>query len=185
MNNTNMLKPALIGGVALGVLSALPLFNWCNCVCCAWAIGGGILGAFLYVKESPYPVTLGRGAGTGLAAGAIGAVVCGLFSIPLQFMSNRNATAVKEQIQEQLAKNSDFPLEARLFIEAFLERSDFVAVVTIISFFSNLVFFSLFAMIGGAIGVAIFEKRKPGDIQANVIPPPPQPPGDMPPPDHF
>lgn len=165
MNNDNLLKPALIGGVALGILSALPVIGYCNCVCCAWAMGGGILAAYLYVRESPFLVTMGRGALTGLAAGAIGAVVCGLFSIPLQFVltGGGNPEMVVEQIQEQLAKNPELPQEVRQNIEAFLQRGDFMTLIAIFSFFANVVFFSIFAMIGGAIGVAVFEKRKPGD----------------------
>ena len=188
MNDTNMLKPALIGGMALGILSALPGIGNCNCVCCAWAIGGGILAAFLYVRESPFLVTMGRGALIGLAAGAIGAVVCSLFSIPIQYVltGGGNMTMVAEQIREQLAKNPDFPQEFRQGMETFLLRDDFSKLVTIFSLLFNIVFFSLFAMVGGTIGVAVFEKRKPGDPPSTVIPPPPpQPPVDMPPPDHF
>jgi hypothetical protein len=187
MSNADMLKPALLGGVALGILSALPGLNLCNCVCCAWAIGGGILAAYLYVKNSPFPVTMGRGTVTGLAAGAIGAVVCSLFSIPLQLIltGGGNSAIMVESFQELLAKNPDFPDEARQAIETLFLRGDFVALIAIFTFFANLVSFSIFAMIGGAIGVAIFEKRKQ-DFQQYVIPPqPPQPPADMPPPDNF
>jgi len=187
MNNTSILKPVLIGGMALGIISALPVIGSCNCVCCAWAIGGGILAAFLHVRESPFQVTMGRGALAGLAAGAIGAVVCYLFSIPIQYVlsGGGNMTMVAEQIREQLAKNPDLPQELRQSIENILERGDFMRIVAVFSFFFNVVLFSLFAMVGGAIGVAVFEKRKPGDPQANATPPPPQPPEDMPPPDHF
>jgi len=180
MNNANMLKPTLIGGVALGILSALPGLNLCNCVCCAWAIGGGILAAYLYVKDSPSLVTMGRGAGVGLAAGAIGAVVCGLFSIPLQLISTGggNTDMIREHVQEQLERYPNLPQETRQFMEAFFSRGDFVILAAIFGFLANIVLFSLFAMVGGAIGVALFEKRKPGDFQPpeqfkDVIPPPP------------
>ncbi len=36
MNEQGMFKPALIGGVLLGVLSAIPLVSALNCFCCAW-----------------------------------------------------------------------------------------------------------------------------------------------------
>lgn len=182
MNNANILKPALIGGVALGVLSALPVIGYCNCICCAWAIGGGILAAYLYVRESPFQVTMGRGALAGLAAGAIGSVVCSLFSIPLLFMKVGvgNSAMLMERFEDLMAKNPDFPLEARQVIEDILQRSDFVIIFAIMSFLGNIVFFSLFAMLGGAIGVAIFEKRKQDGTPSNVNHPPPPP--VMPPP---
>jgi len=188
MNNTNVLKPALIGGMALGIISAIPYIGNCNCVCCAWAIGGGILTAFLYVRESPFLVTMGRGALIGLVAGAIGAVVYSLFSIPIHYILTGNGymAMVAEQFNEQLAKNPDLPLELRQNLENILMRDDFNVLVVFFIFIGNFILFSLFAMVGGAIGVAIFEKRKPGDPQANATPPPPpQPPVNMPPPDHF
>lgn len=184
MNKASMLKPALIGGVALGILSAIPGLSFCNCVCCAWAIGGGILAAYLYIKDSPFRVTMGRGAGVGFVAGAIGAVVCCLFSIPIQLLSSgeKNSGMIVEQFNEYLAKNPDFPDEARQTIEAILQRGDLMLIIAFLCF---LVLFPLFSMMGGAIGVSIFEKRKPGNAQTEIKPtrppvnmPPPEPPGD-------
>lgn len=185
MNNESMLKPVLVGGVALGILSALPLLNICNCVCCAWAICGGILSAYLYVKSTLFPVTMGRGAGVGLAAGATGGVVCGLFSIPLQLILKEgvNSTVMMEQFQELMAKNPDFPEEARRGIEAFMAQDNIAVLIAVFSFFFNIVLFSIFAMLGGAIGVALFEKRKPGDARQDTLPP--QPPANTPPHDPF
>ena len=187
MNNTNILKPALIGGMALGILSALPFISICNCLCCAWVIGGGILAAYLYVKDSPVQVTMGRGALVGLATGAIGAVVSTLFSIPLQkLLSNGSTNAMFEQVQELMAKNPDMPQEFVQRMEALLSRSDFMAMATVLMLLLNIVIFSLFAMLGGAIGIAIFEKRRPGDpLQPDVILPPPTPPTDTQPPNYF
>jgi len=71
MNKDSFLKSALIGGVALGVLSALPVLGAVNCLCCAWVIGGGMFAAHLYVKEAQLPVTLGTGVLLGLLAGVI------------------------------------------------------------------------------------------------------------------
>ena len=39
----NIVTPALIGGVFLGITSALPILHYINCACCALVIGGGIL----------------------------------------------------------------------------------------------------------------------------------------------
>src|SRR2546421_10383989 len=69
------MKPALIGGAVLGILSAIPFVNLPNLCCCAWAIAGGILAAHLYVKSSPAPVRPGDGAVLGVLAGGVGAVI--------------------------------------------------------------------------------------------------------------
>ncbi|MDR0842308.1 MAG: hypothetical protein LBP68_02690, partial [Acidobacteriota bacterium] len=52
MSNGNIFKSALIGGVALGIVSVLPFLEAFNCICCAWAIAGGMLAANLYIKDS-------------------------------------------------------------------------------------------------------------------------------------
>ena len=55
----NKMKPALLGGLIVGLLSAIPIVNYC---CCIWGIGGGALAAYLYIKDSPVPVKAGDGA---------------------------------------------------------------------------------------------------------------------------
>ena len=40
-------QPAVLGGVFIGVLSALPLISAGNCCCCLWVIGGGVVAAYL------------------------------------------------------------------------------------------------------------------------------------------
>src|SRR5256885_16184538 len=75
MDMNDKMKPALIGGVVLGILSAIPFVNLPNLCCCAWAIAGGILAAHLYIKASPAPVRPGDGAVLGVLAGGVGAVI--------------------------------------------------------------------------------------------------------------
>ena len=71
----NKLKPALIGGVFIGLLSVIPFVSAANICCCLWAILGGMLATYLYVKNSPMPASAGDGAVLGVIAGAIGAVI--------------------------------------------------------------------------------------------------------------
>lgn len=60
-------QPALLGGVAIGVLSALPVINLANC-CCAWILFGGGLAAYLMQQSYPHRVNVGDGALVGLMA---------------------------------------------------------------------------------------------------------------------
>ncbi len=83
----NKLKPAVIGGVVLGILSAIPFVNFVNICCCLWAILGGMLAAHLYVKNSPTPASAGDGAIVGAIAGAVGAVISLIIGIPLSIVS--------------------------------------------------------------------------------------------------
>ena len=43
--NSNLVQPALYGGLVMGVLSALPLISAGNFCCCMWVISGGLVAA--------------------------------------------------------------------------------------------------------------------------------------------
>jgi hypothetical protein len=174
-----MLKPALIGGVLLGILSSLPYINAANCCCCAWVIGGGVLAAYLYVKDSPYPVSMGNGILVGLFAGIIATVVSSVFLIPLNFLLSFGGLGFAEQFRELAEQMPNIPPQTREAIRAFSSRSDMSVILFLLHIAVTLAIYCLFAMLGGVIGVAIFEKRKPGDppdIQTSY-----QPPADLPP----
>ena len=181
MNEAGMLKPALIGGVLLGVLSSIPIVSLFNCVCCAWVIGGGILAAYLYVKESSLPVTLGRGVGLGLLTGIIGTVVSGAFMIPLFMLAKKGGLSIMDQIREALSRVPNVPPEAEEALRGLSEGGGLNIVFFVSVLIFSLVVTCLAAMLGGAIGVALFEKRKPGGPAAGTplqeppihIPPPP------------
>jgi hypothetical protein len=78
----NKLKPALLGGLVVGLLSSIPFLNYC---CCIWGIGGGLLAVFLYIKDSPTPVRPGDGAVLGAMAGVIGALLYLVIGIPIAY----------------------------------------------------------------------------------------------------
>jgi hypothetical protein len=180
MNEHRMLRPALIGGVLLGILSAIPIVSAFNCACCAWVIGGGVLAAYLLVKDSPIPVTLGRGALLGLLTGVIGTVTSTLINVPLQFLISRIGANPLEQMRQVFDKIPDMPPESRQMLETLLAQKNVGILFFIFSVFFTLIIYCLFAMLGGTIGVAIFEKRKHGTPPMDM--PPQQPPANLPPP---
>jgi hypothetical protein len=189
MNDTGLLRPALIGGVLLGILSVIPGIHLVNCFCCAWVIGGGILAAHFYVKSSPVPVTLGRGVALGLLTGAVGAVVDTLFSIPLHVLMARVGANVAEQARKTLESIPEMPAEARdLLSRIFSDAGSTSLLLVTVAFFFKLVVYPVMAMLGGAVGVALFEKRTTGGappaapyVPPPVVPPPPPPPPIPPP----
>ena len=75
-------QPALLGGLTIGVLSALPVINLANC-CCAWILFGGALAAYLMQQNHAEPIMIGDGAIVGLLAGVIGALVWVIVSVPI------------------------------------------------------------------------------------------------------
>lgn len=166
----NKLKPAVIGGVVLGLLSAIPFVNFVNLCCCAWAILGGLLASYLYVKNSPTPANAGDGAIIGAIAGGIGAAIYLVIGIPLALVSG---AAMREMMISLLAKFD--PRQADLFRGAAMQGESVAS--TIIQGFIGALLLVVFAIIGGLIGIAIFEKRKGG---GPVPPPPPPAPGGAP-----
>ncbi len=142
----NKLKPALLGGLVVGLLSAIPFINYC---CCIWGIGGGVLAAYLYIKSSPIPVSTGDGAMVGALAGVVGGIIYLVIGLPIAILFGMAA------MQEQLSRSGvQLPFSGVLLM--------------IVSGLAAAVFLIVLATLGGIIGVAIFEKRK------GEIPPPPQ-----------
>jgi len=180
MIDERMFRAALIGGVLLGVLSVLPVISAFNCLCCAWVIVGGVLAAHLYVKSAPAVVTLGQGVGLGLLTGVIGAIVDTLFSIPLHFLLSRIGMGFMEQFGQIFEQVQNLPPETREAMRAIVASGGSAGTLFILlSGLIKVVIYGLVAMLGGAIGVAIFEKRKIG--AADLPPqapyePPPEPP---------
>ena len=188
MNQNAMLRPALIGGVLLGILSAIPPLSFFNCACCAWVIGGGVLAANLYVKSSPTMVTLGSGVGLGLLTGAIGGIVTTIFSIPVQILMNTVFAEYAAQARQMISELHNIsPVWRDLILSSGKEGFNVFAVIA--GAFVTVTVYSLFAMLGGVLGVAIFEKRKvvgaTTAYQPPVNIPPPPPPAPPPPPPDY
>ena len=68
-------QPALLGGLFIGVLSALPVVSSANACCCLWVVAGGVLVVYLQQQNTPLPVETADAVLGGLIAGLIGAVI--------------------------------------------------------------------------------------------------------------
>ena len=142
--------PALIGGAGLGFLSGLP---YISCGCCAFAVGAGFLGAFLYSKEcnkAAFPFGAAAGAKIGLVAGFIHGIVQWIVGT----VSNRlmgGEQAVADAIA-QIESNPDIPPEFADMLVRFFEFMASAGAVVV-----YVVFGVVFAIIGGLIGGAVFK----------------------------
>ena len=157
----NKLKPALIGGVFIGVLSVIPFVSAANLCCCLWAILGGLLATYLYVKNSPTPASAGDGAVLGVIAGAIGAVISFIIGVPLAIAMG----PTMRNMIVSLVQNID-PRQAEMMRQQFEAQGTAIAPIIIQSLIGAGLLF-VFAILGGLLGVPIFEKRK------GTPPPPP------------
>jgi hypothetical protein len=170
----NKLRPAITGGIVLGLLSAIPFINAANACCCAWGIAGGALAAYLYVKQSTAPVGPGEGAVLGAIAGGIGALIYIVLGLPLSLLvGNAFSTLIL-----RFAENMN-PEQAEIFraqIEAMQNLPLGARLVAALPFtFIGALLLAAFATLGGLLGAVIFEKRKGGATAApqNFGAPPP------------
>jgi hypothetical protein len=165
------LQPALLGGIVMGVLSALPVVNLVNVCCCGWVLFGGALAAYLMQQNHPAPITPVDGAIVGLLAGVVGAGVNTLLSIPLAMMMGPFQAQI---IERMLETGRDLPPEARTILEN-MRGGTAIGVGVVFGFFVMLVVGSFFGAIGGLLGSLMFTKPAPP-------PPPPAPPSPFEPP---
>lgn len=146
-----MFVPALIGGAAAGILSGIPFVN---CLCCLWIIGGGMLSAYLLIKDSSVPLSAGDGAIVGIFAGIFAAVVEFIISIPFRAVTDkfmRNMIDRFSEYYEEMPRG----LES-WFQEGSLETSFLWAIIGLII---SVVIFSALGALGGIIGISIFGKK--------------------------
>jgi hypothetical protein len=156
------LQPALLGGVAIGVLSALPVIQLANC-CCAWILFGGALSAYLMQQNYPQPIQTGDGAIVGLLAGVVGAFVWAIVSVPIGFAL---APLESELAGRMMRDAGDMAPELRGFLENVAGRP-VIGIGLIIGFFIMLCVCSVFGMLGGLFGALMFRKN-----QTPLMPPP-------------
>jgi len=156
-------QAALLGGLFIGILSALPLIKYC---CCIWIIGGGFVAAYVNQQNDPRPITAGRGALAGLYAGVTGSFVWLVATIGLNalFEPLRNQLA-----QAVLRSTPDMPPEVR----AVLDNIGSSTALWTTTFFILLLFVgSIFSTLGGLLGAVWFRN----DVPPALGGPPPLPP---------
>jgi len=162
-------QPALYAGLAIGVLSALPIVSIGNCFCCMWVVGGGAFAVYLMQQNHPYSVQSADGALVGLMAGAIGGAVSVLLSIPILMMMG----PMQQRMLERIASNPDIPEQYRSVIQNMGMNGAGRAVAARLVFgLFGVCIDAVFGMLGGLLGVALFKKKDlPPPGTTEVLPP--------------
>jgi hypothetical protein len=148
--------PGLIGGIVTGILALfagfLPVtaFMGVSLLCIFWSLVGGAVAAKLYVGRSPVPVRTGEGAVVGVVAGAFGALI-------YLTLDTIIAYAIQAHDIEVFYRGQGQNITGGMFF----------AVVGILG---AIIVFGL-SIVGGIIGVAMFESRK--GYHTSMPPPPP------------
>jgi hypothetical protein len=148
------MKAAVVGGAVAGILSGLPIIGGC---CFLWAIGGGFLAVFMYLKNAPGGMTPGEGAKLGLTAGIIAAIVSLLLGLPFMLLGIGSA-AMQSRDMESAGISSGI-----------------MAVGGVVGLVLRAAVVLGCAVGGGAIGAAVLGKNRPGGPGGTGMPPPPPP----------
>ena len=155
--------PALLGGLFIGVLSALPIVGLGNCCCCLWVVGGGALAAYLYQQQNQaVPITVVQGARVGLFAGVVGAFV---------WLAVHSALAPLEMrfLEEAVRTARDLPPE----LEGWLESVQSAGPTgNILEFLLRLILGSAVSALGGIAGASYFRNDVPPALGGPISPPP-------------
>ena len=176
------LVPAALGGLFIGVLSALPVVSLANC-CCLWIIGGGYLAAYVMQQDHPTPITAVDGAIVGFLSGIVGAVVFALAVIPIDIVMGPLQAQFLRRI---LNTSTDLPPGLRDMLQGIATARSSVVLASLFRFVPMLLVSVVFAPVGGILG-AVFSRRPPAPpISAPPAPSiPPAPPPVAPPSDAW
>ena len=153
-------QPALLGGLFIGIMSALPGVNIGNCCCCLWVLSGGMLSTYLLQGRQDTPVETSEVMVQGLIAGAVGGVLSGIISVALQPLIGPWQQQIAAQMMERL--QTALPPENRTqFEEAMRQQGSASTRVEILRSLMFVPISAAFATAGAALGLAFFRKKTP------------------------
>jgi hypothetical protein len=147
-------QPALLGGLFIGVLSALPVVSSANACCCLWVVAGGVLVVYLQQQNTPLPVETADAVLGGLIAGLVGAVIACLGQYILYAITG---TLWQDIVRQQLEQNPEVPSEVKDMVTNLLTgRALWLLVLAF-----TLPLYAVFSMLGALLGLAFFRKKLP------------------------
>ena len=158
MNTRALLLSGLIAGVLMGILSEVPILSIANCCLCLWIWSGGIFAVYLYRRfdNTVGPTTITHGLLVGLVAGLVAAVIGTILAAiigPIAWQFVNQVIISLQGSGMNLGPAADW----------FRSTSGF----SFFELFTNLVFYSIFGLVGGILGTLIF-KGKP-DVTVTTV----------------
>ena len=170
-------QPALVGGLVMGWLSALPIIYFGNMCCCLWVVSGGLVAAWVLQQNQSTPITPGDGALVGLLAGLAGALIHFLVSIPIDLLMAPFERVMADRL---LQMAGEMPAWLADLVQQASERRNevgigFIIASRVVTFMIMLCVGAIFSTLGGLLGAAIFRKETPPgiiDVPPVDLPPP-------------
>ncbi len=157
--------PVVVGGVVAGILSSIPLVNYCNAIFCMWNLVGSGLAVYLVMRRTGvHRIEPLEGAAIGALAGLVSGVIFGLLATLITAFFGLTGIAAA------LDGNSEAAQGAGFFV-----------VLGLGFFFGGLVLYGAFGALGGVLGAVVTAKPAPPAPPAGGFGPPPGPGGFAPP----
>ncbi len=160
----NKLQPALAGGAIIGFISAVPFLNLINCLCCAGVILGGFLAVMFYknnITPEMAPLSSNDALGIGALAGVVGAVITSILSVIIfGLVGNVMGEWMYEFIVE-IVESAEVDMPEEFYEELRKSVMEQTFADFLFSFFINIITYTLFGLLGGLLGYAVFKPKAP------------------------
>jgi hypothetical protein len=153
------LQASLLGGLFIGILSALPIVGAANYCCCLWVVVGGVLTTYLRMQGRSTAIEAPDLAFSGLVAGGIGSVIYIAFSVLLLSMSG---DMIEQQIRLMAEQYPQMPPDVRDRLLAFSAGPNLVLLMA----FVTIPMYAIFSMLGALLGLLFFRKPSAPAAQA-------------------
>jgi hypothetical protein len=147
----SLFRPALICGIAAGVLTAVPLVN---CFCCLWIVGGAMLAAYLFAKGRTAPLLPGDGAVLGILTGIVAAVTDSVVSLPFENMNREYVQRFMDQFSQLF---QDMPTGWERWLES--RAGGLSPAWFLLGLLASAAIYAVFGALGGLIGASLFGKK--------------------------
>lgn len=155
----------IIGGLITGLSWFVPFLGGLNICLCLWAWVGSIVAIYISKSLSDVPLTKSDGAKIGVYCGLLGAAIFFIISIPLTALEFQNITAKYMELKP--IANDPKMME---ILEKLQNNKTLQILSAIISGFISSIFIIGFSVLGGMLGVKLFEKRT---LETPIPPVPP------------
>jgi hypothetical protein len=153
------LQASLLGGLFIGILSALPIVGAANYCCCLWVIAGGVLTTYLRQQGRPVALEASEAAVSGLFAGLVGSVIYIAFSVLLLSVSG---DMIESQIRTMAEQYPQMPPDVRDRLLAFSAGPNLVLLMA----FVTIPMYAIFGMLGALLALLFFRKPTAPAAQA-------------------
>jgi hypothetical protein len=166
-NKPQKFLPSLYGGIVIATISTIPGLNLINCFCCAGIMLGGIVAVYFYRRDlsaEMSPLTAGDGAALGALSGVLAAFLSLVLYLILYALFGNIAERLVYEIMRSILDSVDIPPEASEAIEEALREAlerGLTPLVLFLRVVQELVLFTIFGIVGGLIGYAIFKRKGP------------------------